>query len=428
MRYVKFGSSDMVVSEACLGTMMWGSFNTDEETVFSQLDTAILDKGVNFIDTAEMYPVPCHPKYVNRTEVLIGKWLAKRTLENGGTVDRKKLYIATKAAGDMRIFGEGAWPNMRACKAGREDPCGERPQKNVTKEELDSPDTPGPEHTSEQLLKACQASIERMGCDYIDLYQLHWPNRYVPGFGKVEYRPEKEYKDDIGNIGSKQNVSPEAFDAIVLGVKNLLDQGLIKHWGLSNEMSFGIMSFCASCDRLGVPRPVSVQNDVSLLNRGFECELAEVCRHCNIAGMPYGALAGGTLSGKYDGRSSEKDADGKYKYYDVEEQKDGVITEIAPPKGRHHDRPAFQPRYHGELSLIASRKYSSLAKKHGLKPVTLAVAWMNSRWWNTSVITGSTSSEQLVEYLDAFDVELAEEILKEVDAIHRECRNPNISD
>jgi len=196
--------------------------------------------------------------------------------------------------------------------------------------------------------------------------------------------------------------------------------------GLSNESCFGIMSFVAACDRNGVPRPVSVQNDVSLLNRGFETELAEVCSHYDIAGLPYGALCGGTLSGKYDNRVWDGES-GKYLWT----LESGEKTDTPPAdaeSARHQAKPEFQPRYHSERVLAASRKYSALAKRHGLKPVTLAVAWMNHQFWNTSVITGSTSAMQLEEYLNAFDVELSPEILKEIDLIHAECRNPNIAE
>jgi len=382
VKYVKFGSSDMMVSELCVGTMTWGSFNNEEET-FKQLDLAMA-RGLNFIDTAEMYPVPPKPDYINRTEVLLGKWLQARS----ETVDRSKIYIATKASGSPLVFPPAALPTSRAGYAAREDPLGDRPPPNA---DLES--GPVTAHTAEQLLSACRASIERLQCEYIDLYQLHWPQRYAPAFGKVEYKIEKERPEG--------GAAPEDFDAIVLGIKGLFDAKLIRNWGLSNETSFGIMSFCLSADRLGVPRPCSVQNDVSLLNRGFEQEVAEVCRHFDVAGMPYGALSGGTLSGKYD--------DGN-----------------PPASARHAKLPNFQPRYHSERSLAATRKYSALAKKHGLTTTQLALGWMRSRWWNTSVITGSTSEAQLDEYIDAFLVELSPEILSEIDAIHAEHRNPNV--
>jgi len=389
MRYVKFGSSDMLVSEVCLGTMTWGSF-CDESETFAQLDAA-LARGINFIDTAEMYPVPGDPKWVNRTEVLIGKWLEAR--KSSGSLDRSKLYIATKVAGSAHIFPEAVQRNMRAVVAGRADPLGDRPPA------FDESSGLLPAHTAEQLLTACKASLERLRSDYIDLYQLHWPQRYVPAFGKVEYKVNLERPDD--------SPTPESFDRIVLALKALFDAKLIRHWGLSNETAFGLMSFCAACDRQGVPRPVSVQNDVSLMNRGFEQETAEVCRNFNIAGMPYGAIAGGTLSGKYNGEEGQE-----------------------PPskRARHAQHPKFQPRYHSESALAASRKYSALAKKHNLTVLQLALAWMRSRWWNTSVISGSTSVAQLEEYVDAFQVELSSDILSEIDAIHKECRNPTIAE
>lgn len=390
MRYVKFGSSDMEVSEACVGTMMWGSFN-DKDEAWSQLDAA-LRLGINFIDTAEMYPVPGNPKYVNRTECFIGEWLEARS--SAGKVDRSKLYIATKVCGSALVFPPAAAINMRACVAGRNDPLGERPPAG-----LDAENGLLPRQNAEQMMTACRASLKRLRCDYIDLYQLHWPQRYVPAFGKVEYKL----------AGERPETTPSTamFDEIVLGLKALLDAKLIKHWGLSNETAFGIMSFCTACDRNGVPRPVSVQNDVSLLNRGFEQETAEVCRFYNVTCLPYGALAGGTLTGKYNGDEGQ---------------------EPTSKKARHTQFPNFQPRYHSELSLAATRKYSALARKHNLTTLQLALAWMRSRWWISSVITGTTSAAQLEEYVGAFSIELEPEVLSAIDEIHKECRNPNISE
>jgi len=390
MRYVKFGSSDMMVSEVCCGTMTFGSFNSEEET-FAMLDAAVA-RGLNFFDTAEMYPVPPNADYVNRTEVLMGKWLQSRVRE--GKLERNKLYLATKVCGSGLIFPPAAHRSMRGCVAGRADPLGERPPKG-----LDEAAGPLPEISAEQVMAACKASLTRLQCEYIDLYQVHWPQRYVPAFGKVEYKPERERPDD--------QPTPESFDKQVLALKALFDAKLIRHWGLSNETSFGIMSFCAACDRHGVPRPVSVQNDVSLLYRFFEQEMAETCRHMNVAGMPYGALAGGTLSGKYDGREG-----------------------IEPPlkTARHVKFPQFQPRYHAEHALAVSKKYSELATKHGLTPTQLALAWMKSRWWNTSVIIGTTSVAQLEQNVDAFQVELSPEILEAIDEIHKEARHPNIKE
>lgn len=389
-KYVKFGSSDMMVSELCLGTMVWGSF-CDEAEAFAQLDKA-MEMGINFIDTAEMYPTPNAPKWANRTEVYIGNWLESRMASS--KVDRSKLYIATKLNGNSKLHPPAAWINHSATFLGRADPLGDRPPKDLDPDNLNWPD-----FSAEQLMTACKASLQRLRCEYIDLYQLHWPQRYVPVFGKVEYKPEREFEEE--------KPTPEHFDKIVLGLKALFDAKLIKNWGLSNETSFGIMSFCAACDRNNVPRPVSVQNDCSMTNRGFEEQLAEVCRHFNIAGMPYGALAGGTLSGKYD------NADGQ---------------EPPSKKARHLQFPKFQPRYQQEAVIAASRKYSALARKHSLTPTQLAVAWANSRWWNTSVISGTTSVAQLEEYASAFFIKLSPEILAEVDAIHKEGRNPNIMD
>jgi len=388
MEYVKFGSSDMMVSRACCGTMTWGSYNTEAQA-FEQLDAAVA-KGVNFFDTAEMYPVPGKPEYCNATEIILGNWLESRTKE--GKIDRSKLYIATKVSGNGKMMAT-ILPTTRAYVAARKDPLGERPPIGWDPEHGELPAL-----TAEQIMEACQASLKRLRCEYIDLFQLHWPQRYVPAFGKVEYKVEKERPEDMP--------TPEHFDRQVLAVKALFDAKLIRNWGLSNETSFGLMAFCAACDRNGVPRPVSVQNDMSMMFRRFEEELAEVCRHMNIAGMPYGALAGGTLSGKYDDDAKE------------------------PPSktARHAGTANFQPRYHTEIARQVAKKYSALARKHGLTPAQLALAWMKSRFYNTSVIIGSTSVIQIEENIDAFNITLSQEVLDEVDALHAENRNVQIKE
>jgi len=228
--------------------------------------------------------------------------------------------------------------------------------------------------------------------------------RYVPCFGKYEYRFEKEAeRTDVAPA------DPEHFEAQVLGVKALLDAGKIRYWGLSNETSYGVMMFCMAADKLGVARPVSVQNDFSLIQRAYENELAETCRHMKLVGLPYGILCGGSLSGKYN--------EGGEKY-----------RATSNTKPRHEYDPGTQPRYHKPAALAACAKYKSLAEKHGMSPTTLAYAWAAARNYNASIITGSTSVAQAEELCAAVSVELSYEVLKAIDAIHAEDRNPISAD
>mmetsp|Transcript_81846 Transcript_81846/g.228013 ORF Transcript_81846/g.228013 Transcript_81846/m.228013 type:complete len:398 (-) Transcript_81846:86-1279(-) len=366
MKYVKFGNSDMTVSECCLGTMTWGSFNDREEQAYAQLDAA-MKLGVNFIDTAELYPVAFN--YGETTEKWIGNWLTKRTGE--GTVDRSKLYIATKS----NSMGIGS-PMGSNCHG----------------------------YDSDSLMQSCKASIERLQCSYIDLYQLHWPCRDTPLFGSASFKPDGEDRP----MKFFDDGKAETFERQVLAVKALFDAGLIKHWGLSNENAYGITMFCMTCDKLGVPRPVSCQNDFSLIDRIYECDTLEAAHRFGLVGLPYGLLAGGTLTGKYFDSS-------KYSAVDSDRSIDQC---------RHRSQPEFQPRYANPMAMKATEKYVALAEKYGLTPAELAVAWANSRWYNGAIIIGTTTVRQVEENVGAFKIKLSDALLKEVDVIHEEFRSP----
>jgi len=392
MKYVKFGETDMQVSVACVGTMTWGSMNTEEEA-HQQLDK-FFELGCNFIDTAEMYPVPVSADWVSRTEHIVGNWLSKKI--TSGELQRKDVYVATKVASSHKTMGvpDDKLQALKKAVALRSDPSAE----------AGAEDTPAPMLTAEQITTACDASLRRLQLDYLDLYQLHWPQRYVPCFGKYEYRFDKEAERT-----EEAPADLAHFEAQVLVVKALLDSGKIRYWGLSNETSYGVMMFCLAADKLGVARPVSVQNDFSLMQRHYEYELAETCRHMRLVGLPYGLLCGGTLSGKY--------CEGGEKY-----------RASSATKPRHEFNAAFQARYHKPAALAACEKYKALAEKHGLTPTTLAYAWAVSRGCNASVITGTTSVAQVEELCAAVCLELDSEILKAVDAIHAEDRDPISSD
>lgn len=257
LKRVPLGKTGLMVTEVCAGTMCWGSLTEAEEDAHSQLD-ALHEHGVNYIDTAELYPVGFN--YGRTTEKWIGNWLQKRSA--AGTLDRGQLVIQTKCnmAG---VGGDGGG---------------------------------GPHGYDEgTLMASCRASIERLRCGHIDVYLLHWPSRDTPIFGCSSFYPDGEHRAcpfvDQGDA--------VAFEQQVLAIKALLDAGLIKHWGLSNETSFGLTMFCATCDRLGVPRPAVCENEYSLVNRTYEVNGWEAAYRFGIAGVQYGALSGGSLTGKY---------------------------------------------------------------------------------------------------------------------------------
>eukprot|EP00958_Prasinococcus_capsulatus_P006945 scaffold647_cov411-Prasinococcus_capsulatus_cf.AAC.4 len=331
MPMTRFGSSGMEVSRICLGTMTWGKQNSEAEVrgmrtwasepspscvrfraheAHEQLDFAV-EAGVNFIDTAEMYPVPVSGSYCGRTEEYIGTWLADRTAS--GKVDRSKIFIATKCSGPPQTFGEGI--DRRWIVKNREWPLPE----GVTPIDAVTDDTPQPTFDKENLVNACKASLARLQTSYIDLYQLHWPGRYCPAFGKERYQHAKKWHDNTEHVLEDMEVGVKAIGSLIevrvpqalragtspfkLDPSEILvttsQAGLIRHWGLSNETAFGITMSCVIADKLGVPRPTSVQNDFSILDRRFEGETAEACDLLDVAGMPYGCLNGGMLSGKY---------------------------------------------------------------------------------------------------------------------------------
>ncbi|KAL1510349.1 hypothetical protein AB1Y20_006665 [Prymnesium parvum] len=381
LRKVPFGRSGMMVTECCLGSMTWGSFNGKEEEAFAQLDRAILEHGVNFIDTAEMYPVAYN--YGKTTEKWIGNWLALRSQED--RIKRSDLYIATKA-NPSRV---GGFPDGET-----------RPNDYCYSFDADL------------LEHSCRSSIARLQCEYIDLYQLHWPSRDVPVFGCMSFHANGEerpvpFKDDLpaGTPGY------EVFERQVAAVKKLLDAGLIKHWGLSNENAFGITMFCVAADKLGCPRPVSCQNDFSLLNRTYENDTWEAAYRFGVVGLPYGVLAGGTLTGKYFQGTK----------YAVASNADRPLA-----KCRHRSNPEFQPRYQMPMAMLAAKGYVELAEKYAISPTELAIAWANERKCNGAVIIGATTISQLDECVGAFRLELSEQLMTAVDELHEQFRYPTM--
>lgn len=369
MKFNRLGTSDLEVSEVCLGSMTWGVQNTEKDA-HEQIEYA-LSQGVNFIDTAEMYPVPTsHKDQVPGTsERYIGTWLAKNPDK------RSQLVIATKVIG---------YESECETVAYRFDPPKKPPYLDAR---LDA----------ENIHAACDGSLRRLQTDYIDLYQLHWPDRYVPLFGKRGYNNSKE-RDSV------------PIRDTLLALKQLLDQGKIRAYGLSNETTYGVCEFIRLAKELDMPPPATIQNPFCLLNRSFEGELAEACApsNFNIGLLPWSILAGGVLAGKYNGKRG----------------KDGGDLDASLKAARHVLYPLFQPLFHADRVLHVVDKYMQVAEEHGVSVATLAQAFCKTRWYIPSSIIGATTIGQLKENIKAFDVELTEKALRQIDEIHNQNTDP----
>jgi len=350
--------------------MTWGCQNTEAEA-HAQLSFA-RDCGVNFLDTAELYPIMPDSKTQGRTSEYIGNWLKAQP--------RDKVIVASKVAG--RADGRMTW-----IPANRTSPP--------------APLSDGPRVDASNIKAAVEGELRRLNTDYIDLMQIHWPDRYVPKFGESQYCVESE----------RTEASTTSFQEQVEAMGALIQQGKVRHWGLSNETSFGVMRFCSAADAQGVPRPITVQNHFSLLNRTFESELAETCApaHCDLGLLPWSALSGGALSGKYLPGDDTNRSDQKYRF------------NMFP--GRYQ-------RFESARVNDAVREYSRIAESAGLTPAQLAYAYCRSRWFVPSTIVGATSLSQLRENMGAFTpaARLHPEVLAAIDAVHSYNRNPALSD
>lgn len=344
MKYRKLGHTDIDVSLICLGTMTWGQQN-DECEAHRQLSYA-LDRGVNFIDTAEMYPIPPKAKTAHRAEEYIGTWLKKQ--------DRDEVVLATKVVGrsDMDWF---------------------------------RPDNKTPKATREQIRFAVDGSLRRLQTDYIDLYQLHWPDRPTNFFGKLGYT----HKEDPTATPMLETLKALA---------ELVEEEKIRYIGISNETPWGIMKYLQLAERHGLPRLVSVQNPYSLLNRSFEVGAAEVAIREKVGLLAYSPLGFGMLTGKYDGGTRPENARlTLFESYD---------------------------RYTNDRALTAAEKYNALAKEAGMSPATMALAWINSRPFVTANIIGATNLEQLKENIDSIDVTLDDDLVEKIESIHDQFTYP----
>ncbi|MCU7920496.1 MAG: NADP(H)-dependent aldo-keto reductase [Candidatus Thiodiazotropha sp. (ex Epidulcina cf. delphinae)] len=345
MIYRSLGHCNIKVSALCLGTMTYGEQNSEAEA-HGQLDRAF-DAGINFIDTAEMYPVPPRAETQGLTERYIGSWLTR-----SGRRDR--VILATKVAGPAE------WLNYLRDGKPRLDKW--------------------------NIEAALEQSLQRLRTDYIDIYQLHWPDRPTNYFGELGYKHRQE-----------EQATPILE---TLEVLNALQQaGKIRHIGVSNETPWGLMRYLHLAEQHDLPRVVSIQNPYSLLNRTFEIGLAEIAHREACGLLAYSPMAFGVLSGKY--------LDGK-----------------RPPGARLTRYQRFN-RYSTSQAEQATLQYVQLAREHGLKPAQMALAFVTSRAFVTSNIIGATTLAQLDEDLESVHLDLSEEILEGIDTIHRQQPNPS---
>ena len=336
MKHRRLGKSPIYVSDICMGTMTFGS-SADEATAFRVLDQS-LEAGINFFDTAENYPVPPKPDWAGRTEEIFGRWLK--------TKDRDEVILATKVCG----------PSHGWIKAAQRAGMTALDRHNI--------------------IKAVEASLERLQTDYIDLYQTHWPDHGI------------------------------AYDETMETLDDLIQAGKVRTIGCSNETSWGLMKSIEASERCGVARYQTIQNNFSLNNRRFEDELALVCRKEGVSLIPYSPLAGGVLSGKYQNGARPEGA--RFSAY----------LEMG---GRQS---TMAGRFVNEKSLASTERFMGIAAEAGLAPVTLATAWSKQHDFVASTIVGVTHEDQLGDILAAADLELGDDVMKEIDKITKDIMYP----
>ena len=343
MNYKKLGNTDLNVSTICLGTMTWGEQNTQDEA-FEQMDYA-LSKGVNFWDTAELYSIPPKPETFGHTELIIGNWLKK-------TKKRNEVIIATKVCGPMRSYVRGG----------------------------------GNQYGIKNITEALDGSLKRLQTDFIDLYQLHWPERNTNMFGRLGY----EHNDD-GNWNK--------FEDILGTLKKFIDAGKIRYIGLSNETPWGTKKFLEIAKEKNLPRMMSVQNPYNLLNRTYEVGLAEISIRDKIGLLAYSPLAIGYLTGKYRNnkipKNSRLDHDGD-----------------------------FWTRYNKPNAEKAVEAYYQISKKNNIDMAQMSLKFCEIQPFVTSVIIGATTMQQLKTDIESVNVKLTDEIIKEINEVQKIYPNP----
>jgi len=342
MNYKKLGNTDLNVSTICLGTMTWGEQNTQNEA-FEQMDYS-LDNGVNFWDTAELYAVPPKAETYGYTEIIIGNWFEK-------TKKRKDVILASKVGGPSRKYmrnGENSF-------------------------------------TGKNLENALHGSLKRLKTDYIDLYQLHWPERNVNNFGRLGY----EHKENDWN----------KFEDVLENLKKFIEEGKIRYVGLSNETPWGVMNYLQLAKDKDLPRMMSIQNPYSLLNRSYEVGLAEVSIRENIGCLSYSPLASGYLTGKYRNKKF--------------------------PKGSRMERDFdFWTRYRKPNMEEAVEDYYKISQKLDLDMSQMSIKFCEVQDFMTSVIIGATTMEQLKTNVESVKVNLDSEVIKEINNVQKKYPNP----
>ncbi|MCX4028293.1 NADP(H)-dependent aldo-keto reductase [Endozoicomonas sp. SM1973] len=343
MQYHQLGNSSLNVSALCLGTMTWGEQNNQQEA-FEQLDYAI-DQGINFIDTAELYPVPPKAETYTKTESIIGEWIKQRA-------NRDQFILATK------VTGPGDWVSYMRL---------------------------GPRLDRHNIITAAEASLARLNTDYIDLYQVHWPERQTNFFGQLNY----PYSIDEQIVAIEETLS---------ALNELVISGKVRHIGISNETPWGAMQYLQLAEKHGMAQVVSIQNPYNLLNRTFEIGLAEFAHREQLSLLAYSPMAFGALSGKY-------------------------LHGAKPANARLTLFSRFA-RYSNPQAIKATEQYVAIAKQHNLDPAQMALAFVSSRPFVTSNIIGATSMEQLKANIASINLTLADEVLEEIEAVHTEQPNP----
>lgn len=343
MKYTTLPHTDIKVSKICLGTMTWGNQNTQDEG-FAQMDLA-LEKGVNFFDVAELYPVPATAETYAETERIIGNWFTK-------TGNRDKVVLATKIAGPGDYTA-----HIR---------------------------TTG--FSKDALNEAVNNSLKRLQTDYIDLYQLHWPERQTNTFGVRDYKhnPNDKWQDN--------------FNEVLHNLDALVKSGKIRQVGISNEKAWGTMRYLEETRAHNLPRAITIQNAYSLLNRVFEGDMAEVALREQIGLLAYSPMAFGVLSGKY-------------------------IKGTAADNARLKLFPRFA-RYSGDQATEATKRYLKIAEDHNMTLAQMSLAFVNERPFITSNIIGATNLKQLEENIDSIEISLSKDVLKAIEAVHAEIPNP----
>lgn len=354
MEFTQLGKSALNVSKVCLGTMTYGDQNTEAEA-HEQLDYAVA-RGINFIDTAEMYPVPPKAETFTRTESMVGTWLKKQP--------RDQIILASKVSGPRRGLDwiRGGPPSLDRAN----------------------------------IRAAIEGSLQRLQTDYIDLYQLHWPERNVPMFGQYQFDPAGEFESGVFQQGEEK--AWVSIQNQLETLAELVQEGKVRYVGLSNEQPWGVMEFVRTAQAYDLPHIASVQNCYNLINRGMEFGMAEVLYREKVGLLAYSPLAFGHLTAKYIDNPEAK----------------GRVTMFL----------GYAQRYKKPGVAAASAAYAKLARAHGLTPTQLALSFVYHRWFVSSTIIGATTMQQLSENINAWEIKLSPEVLQEIEHLHLTMMNP----